>query len=268
MSKRIFTILSLTIAGFSFGQTEILNEDFENGIPGTWKVVDVDHQIPNAQVSEYTSAWISKIDPEDSSNKAVSSTSYYTPAGTANKWLITPAIELGTFGNYLSFRAMSFDPSYPENYKILISNSDQVADFNDTVRLITLENPEWFHRDINLSLLGFNGQTVHIAFVNTTNDGFTLYLDDIKVRKMDPLAINKNVKPDFRIYPNPATDSFRIGSDQSIEKIDIYSLEGKLISENSYEAGKSIDIQYLTPGVYYLNIHSGSTSSTVKLVKQ
>ncbi len=268
--SRIFTLfIALASTAFSFAQINILNEDFQTGFPVNWTIVDVDQHIPAAQVAEYTSAWIIKQDPDNTIDSVISSTSFYDPAGQANKWLITPPLTLGNYGNILSWEAKSHDPSYPDNYKILLSTTDnQIESFIDTVRLVVLENPEWTTREINLSDLGFNGQTVYLAFVNHTNDGFKLYLDDIRVRKDDPVGIEEIAEIDAQVYPNPASENFRIVSKSQIDKVFIYTSEGKLISETAYQNGTSIDIKNLDQGIYFVKMQSAGQFKTVRLIKK
>lgn len=266
--SRIFTLcIALASAAVSFAQTDILNEDFQSGFPAGWSVVNVDQLTPAAEVSEYSSAWIIKPDPENQDDSVISSTSFFNPAGQANRWLITPPITLGNYGNILSWEAKSHDPSYPDNYKVMISTSNQVADFNDTVRLIVLENPDWTAREIDLSDFGFNGQTVYIAFVNNTNDGYKLYLDDIRVRKNDPAGVQEIASIEAKLYPNPASGSFRIMSQADIEKVYIYSSDGKLMSESDYQNGASVDISTLESGIYFVKLKAAGQFKTVRLLK-
>ena len=249
-------------------QVVILNEDFQLGFPANWTMVDVDQQIPNAAVSEYGSPWIIKADPENTADSVVSSTSFYEPVGRANKWLITPAITLGEFGNYLSWEAKSHDPSYPENYKVLISTSNQVADFLDTVRLIVLENPEWTTREIDLTNFGFNGQTIYLAFVNTTNDGYKLYLDDINVRKNDPVGIQELDDVFVQVYPNPTTGKLKISCDKKIDQVSIFSLDGKLMQQMLYNIEDQIDLSNLNSGVYLANLEIAGNLKTIRVIKK
>jgi hypothetical protein len=268
MSKYIIAFISLAFSFISKSQVVILNEDFQLGFPANWTMVDVDQQIPNAVVSEYSYPWIIKADPQNTVDSVVSSTSFYEPVGRANKWLITPAITLGEFGNYLSWEAKSHDPSYPENYKVLISTSNQVADFLDTVRLVVLENPEWTTREIDLSGLGFNGQTVYLAFVNTTNDGFKLYLDDINVRKNDPVGIEELADVFVQVYPNPTTGNIKINCDKEIDKVSVFSLDGKLMQQMKYNNVDQIDLSILNSGVYLINMEIGGNLKTVRVIKK
>jgi hypothetical protein len=268
MSKYTLAFITLGLSFISVSQVVILNEDFQLGFPATWTMVDVDQQIPNVEVSEYSNPWIIKADPENTIDSVVSSTSFYEPVGQANKWLITPAINLGDFGNYLSWQAKSHDPSYPENYKVLISTSNQVADFVDTVRLIVLENPEWTSREIDLSTLGFNGLTVYLAFVNTTNDGYKLYLDDINVRKNDPVGIQELAEISVETYPNPTTGNIKINCAKKIDQVSVFSLDGKLIQQMNYSNGDQINLSNLNSGIYLLQVAISGSSKTIRIIKQ
>ena len=113
-----------------------------------------------------------------------SATSYFSPIDTAYRWLITPALNLGAFGNKISWSAKSHDPSYPDDYLVLVSHTDaEPSSFTDTIGNIEEENFEWTNRSVDLSQNGYDDSTIYIAFVLRTFDGFMLYLDDFLVEK-------------------------------------------------------------------------------------
>src|SRR5688572_5489194 len=73
----------------------IFQEDFQNGIPGTWTVIDVDGNAPDsilALPSMIDNAWVALEDVTNPGDSFAASTSKYLPVGQANDWLITPAI--------------------------------------------------------------------------------------------------------------------------------------------------------------------------------
>lgn len=267
MQKKLIAVFTLAFASITFSQTEILNENFESGIPANWEFIDVDQQIPNAAVSEYTSAWIVKADPEDTINKTISSTSYFNPAGQANKWLITPQITLGTYGNYLKFKAKSFDPSFPDNYKILISTGNLIADFQDTIAIVVQETPYWIDREFKLDS-AFNGQAIFIAFVNTTNDGHSLYLDDIIVRKDDPLNVYTTDIATVQISPNPTSQYLSIASELTVTDYQIVSTDGKVIQKSNLENTQQVDVSLLQEGVYFIRLNVNKQWTTQKFIKK
>ena len=252
----ILKTLSFILIGTSLNaQTEVYNEDFESGIPATYTIVDNDGNTPNVAVAEYTDAWIGIVDPDNDGNHVAASTSYFEPIGEASRWLITPAISLGAFGNILYWDARSHDPSFPDGYRILVSRTDtQLASFTDTVYLIFQEiAKDWQTRSANLSNVGLDNETVHIAFINETDNGFKLYIDNIRVEMEDPVGLNETTKAIIKVFPNPTTDVITVTGMENIKSISIYSLDGKMVL-NSNE--NKVSLQNLAAGKYIVEVTS------------
>ena len=134
MIKSSLQILTCVIAFVSFGQTDIFTTDFQSGIPVNYSIVNNDGLTPNSQVSNFSNAWIALQDPENNLDTIVGSTSFFEPEGTASRWLITPPFALGAYGNLIEWEAKSHDASFPDNYMILVSTTDnQISSFTDTV---------------------------------------------------------------------------------------------------------------------------------------
>lgn len=72
----------------------------------------------------------------------------------------------------------------------------------------------------------------------------------------------------IRIYPNPVQDNLNIASDRLIDRIGIYSLDGKLIQ--SHKLNKSaavINLQELPPGIYLISLHQSDNTQFRKFLK-
>jgi hypothetical protein len=263
---KLFILLFTSIfTALSFSQTVILSEDFETGIPATWSISNQDLLTPNAVVSEYNEAWISTLNPEDSTDSVAGSTSYFTTSGRANRWLISPPLTLGPFGNYLRWESKSFDPSYPESLKVFISTTgNDVASFTDTLEIIVNENSIWTNHEINLSELGYANQVVYIAFILNTNDGFKFLLDDVNVRTEDPVLLAEIEKNHFSVLPNPVENLLIVSNHSEIKSISILSLENKqiLFTENS---DTYLNLSTLNSGVYFVEI---MTTNGLKLLRK
>ena len=92
---RIYFYTFLLLSFSSFGQgTVLFNDDFQQGIPGSFSMLDLDLNTPNTQVSEFNAAWIAVVDPENALDTVAAATSFFENPDTANRWLITPAINL------------------------------------------------------------------------------------------------------------------------------------------------------------------------------
>ncbi|MCH2225960.1 MAG: choice-of-anchor J domain-containing protein, partial [Crocinitomicaceae bacterium] len=256
MTKALITSFALSFGIAPIAQTEVYNEDFQAGIPVDFTIVDNDGLTPDPSVIEYTDAWIHTVDPDDVSttDSVMSSTSYFSPAGQANRWMITPSITLGSFGNTLFWEGKSHDASFPDDYLVLISTTDtQISSFSDTVSYTLQEWATWTQHEINLSDYGFNGETIYVAFVNRTNDGFKLYIDDIRVEIDDPASINPITSINLNLYPNPSSNSVKI-SGIDVLSVAIHGLDGKLLK--TIENKNTINLQELAEGNYLFSIET------------
>lgn len=260
------SLIFLLIGSFSFAQTTVLFDSFETGIPLYYTMINNDGFTPNAAVSEYTEAWISATDPDDASNKVASSTSYFDPVGRADRWLVSPQITLGAFGNILSWNAKSHDGSYPEDYYILLSTTtNDFASFTDTLGLVIDESQYWTNYEINLSEKGYDNETVYIAFGLRTYDGFKMYLDSVYLRKDDPAGITSlNNELSFNVYPNPTNDIINIDFDGYLDRIRVLSVTGKEIHAGK---DKSINLSSIESGIYFVELSSGNSKAVKRIIK-
>jgi hypothetical protein len=179
--------------------------------------------------------------------------------------MITPALSLGAFGNFIKWNAKSHDPSFPDSYLVLASSTDnQIASFTDTIGFIEEENFEWTNREINLFTQGYHDQTIYVAFVNITLDGFKLYVDDIEARKEDPVGLQEPTVVPYVVYPNPTTDFIQVASPQKIDKLEVLDLNGTLVLSSSTPI---INVQSLPTGMYLVRFLSNGISTTQRISK-
>ncbi len=162
----------------------LFSEFFDSGIPADWQVSDLDGQT--SFLSEFSSgSWIS-YDNDFNPNvgdSVVASSSWYTPAGTSNDWLVSPRITL-TEENVLRWVASSSSSVYPDGYEVMISTTTpDISSFYANPPLFSIEEEQvgWIERILNLSDKGYENQDVYIAFVNNTYDGVILYVDEMIV---------------------------------------------------------------------------------------
>lgn len=238
--------------GFAFGQTVIFTEDFQFGIPNVWQVRNLDGFTPDTSVAEYTQAYISKLDPADTLgvNLTASSTSYFSPVGTANRWLITPGIQLGAYGNAIEWKSKSHDPSYPEDYLVLVSTTDDLeASFTDTIGYVVQEYADWTTRTVNLSDKGYDNETIFVAFILQTNDGFKFYLDDVSISIEDPLRLEEKVVNTLSLKTIDVDGLFEIVSESAVNDLKVVDAQGRIIAQSK---GKTIDIRSEKSGLYFV----------------
>jgi hypothetical protein len=267
MNKLSVLLFFLLIFQIGYSQITLLSTDFQSGIPSNYTILNNDGNTPFSSMTEFIgqNAWISIQDPDSTENLVAAATSYFESPDSADRWLISPQITLSSFGNYVSWNAKSHDPSFPDDYFVLISTTgNSPVDFTDTIGSVEQENFEWTNREVNLSSLGLNDSSIYLAFVLRTYDGFKLYLDDIIVRGEDVTSLNEPSIEDFKVYPNPFSDVIQIDSDKNIESIFIKDLNGKTLFETT---NKTINLDFLQNGYYFVVLLSEKQLFTYKVLK-
>jgi hypothetical protein len=173
--------------GLNTCPTTILSEDFQSQtFPADWYRFNVDGRSPAGSVLYVNDAWIVREDFKlNVTDYAAFSTSWYSPAGAADDWMVTEAIALppAGLGCTLSWNALTYDPDYRDGYQVRVftavpSASTLVAD-STQVYSNNAEETAWTARTVSLS--AYQGQTVYVAWRNNTNDRFLLLIDDILV---------------------------------------------------------------------------------------
>lgn len=269
MLKQIAFLSSVLISALAaHAQTTILDQEFQHGIPASWSTVKADSYTEHEAQFLGQPAWIAIPDPLNPSDTIAAATSYFTVAQRANRWLISPPVTIGTYGNYLKWKAKSLDPSYPDTYQVLISTTDtQLSSFTDTLLRVVSEWEYWTEREVNLTELGFNNnETVHIAFVLETQGGFNLFVDSVRMRKDDPLALNEQIiQADVTIYPNPTSSTIHF-STVNLSNIAVYNTAGTLIY--SQDHGNPVSMELFDQGIYLVRMTTNNGQIITKRVQK
>ena len=172
-------------------------EDFNSGIPSGMTLTDVDGMTPASTVITTTGSFAAAtILNED----CAGSVSWFNPLGTADDWMVTPAISLPNTSNgiNLEFDAIVFESAYPDGVEIYVSTTGtSPSDFTGTALYSSTpttpgpittpipgngENDTWTTRSI--SLTPYVGQTIYIAFRNNSNDMHVLGIDNVTVSEL------------------------------------------------------------------------------------
>ncbi|WP_026449853.1 T9SS-dependent choice-of-anchor J family protein [Aequorivita capsosiphonis] len=181
------TITLFFVLAFIYNaNSQIFNSGFENN-NGTslseYSTINNDGlTVPSyAPVQEFNDeAWIQFYDGYD--NKIAFSTSWYDPSGQSDDWLITPAIVIPNTGEpTLYWKAKSYDFENFEDYDIRVSTTDNdISSFTVTLLSVIEEQP-FDYNSRSLDLSDYRGQTIYLAFVNVTDNGLFLALDDLYI---------------------------------------------------------------------------------------
>lgn len=119
-----------------------------------------------------------------------------------------------------------------------------------------------------------NSNTIAV-YVTTTytlmidNGQGCTYSDVITITILPTEITNTSSQAEVNVFPNPANDHVTVQSSSSISQVNIYDLDGRLISTNTYNTTQAeINISELPAGCYILEAVTEEGNSRSRLLKQ
>lgn len=184
--KVIFALAALLTTSNLNAQDTYFTTSFEDGIPSSFTLHDVDQRTPSNDMQKIGFAvgtpWIDIPEPEGNGNHIACSTSWYKNAGKSNDWMVTEGIDIKSEKAVLRWRSRASDKDYRDGIAVYVSEKGTNVDDFDTsapVYQAKKENYVWTEHTVDLS--AYKGKKVYIAFVNNSTDANCLYVDDIFV---------------------------------------------------------------------------------------
>jgi len=131
----------------------------------------------------------------------------------------------------------------------------------------------WRNESVNLSVVANQG-LVKIKFVNESNFANNLYIDNINLQaslvSIEELGFNEGASL-VSVFPNPASETLTINSEEKIAFYEIYSIYGqKVLSHAFNDNNGDVLIQELSSGTYFIQLISAKTGErfAVKFIKK
>ena len=244
-------------------------EDFEEGMPACWTILDQDGDGYSWEHSyEPVSYYPSSVDLSGSGNNGsdgfILSGSYSNVVGalTPDNWLITPALAIPSSGAKLTWYVSAIDADYAaEYYDVMLSTSLNPSNFTSVFNE-TLQSDQWEQRSVNING-DYAGQNVYVAFRNhNTEDIFLMKIDDISVT---PGTGVENHEMITNIYPNPANNVLNINANANINRVEVYNMMGQMVANyNVNEMSTQINTTAFANGVYTVKIATENGTTTKK----
>lgn len=159
------------------------SENFNAGIPSTWSMIKNDANTPysgfNALIVSKmaTQAWMAW--PKTATDSCALTISYFTPAGVADRWLITPSFQVTSSNMVLFWDDYAADGTYTDSVQVMVSPTAGTTMGSFTTTLYNDKGTIGGFGKKGISLGTFNGQTIRIAFRNNNHDEYLLMLDNV-----------------------------------------------------------------------------------------
>ena len=243
-------------------------EDFEEGMPACWTILDQDGDGISWEDSYNPVSYYSGVDLSGSgygdSDGFVLSGSYSNVTGalTPDNWLITPALVIPSNGAKLTWYVSAIDADYAaEYYDVMLSTSLNPSTFTSVFNE-TLQSDQWEQRSVNIGG-NYAGQNVYVAFRNhNTNDIFLMKIDNVSVT---PGTGVENHELNTTIFPNPANNVLNINANSNINRVEVYNMMGQMVgSYNVNDVNTQISTTSFANGVYTVKIATENGMSTQK----
>lgn len=149
--------------------------------------------------------------------------------------------------------------------------SDDVLLYSGTL-LIPAAVSSWTTAPLTLQSSGASGTPNELYFGGqssrrSVNQGSALKLDNWVINMpTNSVGISEVINSSFKAYPNPATDVLNFTSDVEITSINIFSLDGKLVTSVN---ASSINVSELLSGVYMYEVTNADGAKAInKFVKK
>lgn len=114
----------------------------------------------------------------------------------------------------------------------------------------------------NLTIIAF----VNNHDANNVNNRAVLNANSMKVTDL-ATGISENNETGTAIYPNPATDVLNIISENNINKVEIFNVQGQLVKAANGNVN-SLSISDMNNGIYFVRVTTDKGTATHKLIKK
>jgi hypothetical protein len=90
---------------------------------------------------------------------------------------------------------------------------------------------------------------------------------DFDIAFCNVLSVDEyDISNEIQLFPNPTSNTITVNSNLTIDKLEVYDLYGKLITLT--KESKSISIDHLASGMYFVKVYSANKIGTKKIIKK
>ena len=167
-----------------------------------------------------------------------------------------------TYGTYDIYRMVKQSNS---QFELLVSISASNLNYNDTDANSNTKSYSYYIAISLANACSFSPQNaVNKSSSALANDQLKSNIRDIGV----VLGVDDEVlSTSLKIYPNPVTNVLTVKSRLPLKSIEIYNLLGQEVKQ-VYSNFESINLEYLSKGIYMIKISSENGSTIRKLIKK
>lgn len=130
----------------------------------------------------------------------------------------------------------------------------------------------WSVDDESIATIDANGLLTAVAngsvlVTATANDASGVTGEATIVISNQTNSIGVVNKAQVKVYPNPSENQITITANASIDLVNIYTASGQLMESSTYTGGAK-NISNFTPGIYFVEVHTGDDVSRLRFIKK
>lgn len=190
-------LLASSIAVLAFSQSsnaQLATETFNSGFPATWTMVNNDNLTVNSSMFSApiptvltAQAWMTRY--RATGDSVMLTVSAFTPAGTADRWLISPAFTVNNPNMIIKWEDWcSAGAAYTDNLQIWVSPTAGTTTSSFTTKIYdgpaTAYDDPTPYQTHGASLAAYNNQTIRIAIRNNTYNQGSVRVDNVGTQNM------------------------------------------------------------------------------------
>lgn len=260
--KKFYSLIAVAaLASVSFGQQRNLveNPGFETGALAPWAA---------GWTSSYTAPNVSTTEPRNGSYNAIynatATTGFFQNIPVTARTEYTVSFWYKATGSGSGARIWSLFYTDPENTQVTYLTGQSATDPLRNNNGFLTKSATWTEKRVTFtSPAGVN--TLQLAVRAYSNS--TVSFDDFSLVEGTLSTVDQN---DFqkKVKMNTIISDKLVITLPSKSTVNIYTINGQLVSSDRVDVGQSINTQSLSKGVYIVSVENGTSKFTQKVVKK
>jgi len=118
------------------------------------------------------------------------------------------------------------------------------------------------------AMTNLTANTKYYVRAYATNNVNTVYGEEVTFTTLNASGLNDTENLQLTLYPNPATEAFRIKGLNGISTLSLTDLSGRTLIQKQVSDNEAVSVSTLPTGVYILKIKNNEGTTERKVVKK
>lgn len=203
-------------------------------------------------------------------------------------------------GDYVHYMIRFENTGTANAINVVVKDMIDISKFDVSTLIPLHSNYNFKTRIKNTNEVEFIFENIDLPFDDANNDGFVIFkiktlptlvlgdsfsndaeiyfdynaaiiTNDYLTTVEEALSVEESIAQGFKMYPNPVQNTLFIESENSIQSVTIYDMNGRLLNKVVFTGNalkENIDMKHLSQGIYFVKIKSDKGEVTAKILKK